>query len=171
MLQTPSVLTDALGALGREPSDYLDLCRLDPLYRVSFADGTSLTLTSSVEQTADNIAELFGRERDGFLRYMREMESLKKAFKQFFIERKHHSIWSYFSSSSLLLFRHLNPFNTVGQLMDRYFQDPRLKAAFSFQVLYFGIPPNRCPALYGMVPYFEITQGVWYTRGGLNSVS
>ena len=171
MLQTPSVLTDALEELGREPSDYLDLQPLDPIYRVSFDDGASLTFTRSVEQTAENIAALSEPDRAGFLRYMRDMESLKRAFKQFFIARKHQSVWSYFSLSTLLLGRHLNPFHNVGRLVNKYFQDPRLKAAFSFQVLYFGIPPHRCPALYGMVPYFEITQGVWYPRGGLNSVS
>lgn len=171
MLQTPSVLTDALHDLGKEPSDYLDLRPLDPLYRVAFDDGTSLTFTPSIEQTAENIALLCKKERANFLKYMRDMENLKRAFKQFFIARKHHSIWSYFSTSSLLLLRHLSPFNTVSQLMESYFQDPRLRAAFSFQVLYFGIPPDRCPAIYGMVPYFEITQGVWYPRGGLNSVS
>ena len=171
MLQTPSVLTDALSALGREPSKYLDLLPLDPLYRVSFDDGTSLTLTPSIEQTAENVALFSQKERAGFLKYMSDMERLKRAFKQFFISREHHTISSYFSTSSLLLLSHLSPFNSVSQLMDKYFQDPRLKAAFSFQVLYFGIPPNRCPAIYGMVPYFEITQGVWYPRGGLNSVS
>jgi phytoene desaturase len=171
MLQTPSVLTDALENLGRQASDYLELRPLNPLYRVSFDDGTSLDLTNSVEQTAENIAQFSKGEGAGFLKYMRDMEKLKKAFKKFFIEKKHYSPTSYFSSSSLLLLRHLNPFNNVGQLMGKYFKDPRLHAAFTFQVLYFGIPPNRCPAVYGMVPYFEITQGVWYPKGGLNSVS
>jgi phytoene desaturase len=171
MLQTPSVLTDALEGLGKDPADYLDLRPLDPLYRVEFEDGTSLTFTPSIEQTADSIGLLCKNERANFLKYMRDMENLKRAFKQFFIARKHQSFRSYFSTSSLLLLRHLSPFNTVSQLIGSYFQDPRLRAAFSFQVLYFGIPPNRCPAIYGMVPYFEIKQGVWYPRGGLNSVS
>lgn len=171
MLQTPSVLTDALAELGREPSDYLDLQPLDPIYRVSFADGESVTFTRSVEETADNIAPFGDRERAGFLQYMKDMENLKRAFKQFFIARKHHSVWSYLSPASLRLFNHVQPFNNVSKLVNKYFRDPRLRAAFSFQVLYFGIPPNRCPAVYGMVPYFEITQGVWYPRGGLNSVS
>jgi phytoene desaturase len=171
MLQTPSVLTDALAELGREPSDYLDLRPLDPIYRVSFADGESVTFTRSGEEMADDIARFGDHERAGFLRYMRDMENLKRTFKQFFIARKHHSLWSYLSPSSLRLFSHLQPFNTVSKLVGKYFRDPRLRAAFSFQVLYFGIPPNRCPAVYGMVPYFEIKQGVWYPRGGLNSVS
>ena len=171
MLQTPTVLTEALEELGKQPADYLDLRPLNPLYRVAFDDGTSLTLKPSIEETAENVGLLSAKERANFLKYMRDMEHLKRAFKEFFISRKHQSIWSYFSRSSLLLLRHLNPFATVSQLMDHYFQDPRLRAAFSFQVLYFGIPPNRCPAFYGMVPYFEITRGVWYPRGGLNSVS
>lgn len=171
MLQTPSVLTDALTDLGREPSDYLDLQPLDPLYRLSFSDGESLTLTRSTEETADNIARFGDRERAGFLKYMKDMEKLKRDFKQFFIARKHHSVGSYLSPSSLRLLGHVQPFNTVSKLVGKYFRDPRLRAAFSFQVLYFGIPPTRCPAVYGMVPYFEITQGVWYPRGGLNTVS
>lgn len=171
MLQTPEVLTDALLQLGRDPAEYLDLVQLDSCYRLSFADGSRLDVMPSIEQTADNIAELSRDEVAGFHRYMADMERVKRKLKGFFIDKGESGLPGYLHPDTLRLFRRLSPWTTVDDLIDTYFQDQRLRDAFRFQTLYFGVSPATCPALYGMVPYFEISQGVWYARGGLNSIA
>lgn len=171
MLQTPEVLTDALVDLGRDPAEYLDLVQLDSCYRLSFADGSLLDLMPSLEQTADNVAELSRGDLDGFHRYMDDMERVKRKLKGFFIDKGESGLPGYLHPDTLRLFRRLTPWTTVDDLIGSYFRDQRIRDAFRFQTLYFGASPATCPALYGMVPYFEISQGVWYARGGLNSIA
>src|SRR5215813_6706893 len=51
-----------------------------------------------------------------------------------------------------------------------YFDEPRLKSAFTFQDVYTGLSPFEAPATFSMMPYTELAHGVWYPRGGMYSV-
>lgn len=54
--------------------------------------------------------------------------------------------------------------------MSKYFTDPRLKAAFSFQDTYIGLSPFNSPAIYSLLSYSEFTSGVWLPQGGMYQV-
>jgi phytoene desaturase len=49
----------------------------------------------------------------------------------------------------------------------RFFRDDRLRAALTFQTMYLGISPFASPAVYGLLPYTELADGIWYPRGGM----
>jgi phytoene dehydrogenase-like protein len=49
----------------------------------------------------------------------------------------------------------------------KYFKDPRLKAAFTFQNMYLGLSPYDAPATYSLLQYTELAEGVWYPIGGM----
>jgi len=51
-----------------------------------------------------------------------------------------------------------------------YFDNPRLKAAFTFQDVYMGFSPFEAPATFSMMPYTEMAHGVWYPKGGMYQV-
>src|SRR5512138_1747080 len=44
----PEVFAETYAALGQRMEDQLDLCRIDPNYRVRFDDGLTLSLTSDL---------------------------------------------------------------------------------------------------------------------------
>jgi phytoene desaturase len=54
--------------------------------------------------------------------------------------------------------------------MSKYFDDPRLKTAFTFQDVYMGLSPFEAPATFSMMPYTELAHGVFYPRGGMYSI-
>jgi phytoene desaturase len=54
--------------------------------------------------------------------------------------------------------------------MSAYFDDPRLKSAFTFQDVYMGLSPFEAPSTFSMMPYTELAHGVWYPRGGMYRV-
>jgi phytoene dehydrogenase-like protein len=54
--------------------------------------------------------------------------------------------------------------------MSAYFDDPRLKTAFSFQDVYMGLSPFEAPSTFSLMPYTELAHGVWYPRGGMYRV-
>jgi phytoene desaturase len=54
--------------------------------------------------------------------------------------------------------------------MSAYFDDPRLKSAFTFQDVYMGLSPFEAPATFSMMSYTELAHGVWYPKGGMYSI-
>ena len=76
----------------------------------------------------------------------------------------------FFKLSNLPLLHQVKPLVKHYANMSNYFDDPRLKAAFTFQDVYMGLSPFEAPATFSMMPYTELTHGVWYPRGGMYQV-
>ncbi len=53
----------------------------------------------------------------------------------------------------------------------RYFRDPRIRLAFSFQSKYLGMSPYRCPSLFSILSYLEYGHGVYHPIGGCGAVT
>jgi phytoene desaturase len=51
--------------------------------------------------------------------------------------------------------------------MSAFFDDPRLKSAFTFQDIYTGLSPFDAPATFSMMPYTELSHGVWFPKSGM----
>ena len=54
--------------------------------------------------------------------------------------------------------------------MSNYFKQPKLKALFSFQELYVGLTPYNAPGVFSLLAATELTDGVWYPKGGFQTV-
>ena len=52
----------------------------------------------------------------------------------------------------------------------KFFQDWRIRGLFSFQDLYVGLSPYSAPGVYSLLAGTELTDGVWYPRGGFGKV-
>ena len=55
--------------------------------------------------------------------------------------------------------------------LGRYFPDPRIRLAFSFQSKYLGMSPFNCPSLFSILSFLEYEYGVWHPIGGCAAVS
>jgi phytoene desaturase len=59
----------------------------------------------------------------------------------------------------------------VNSELGRYFSDPRVRLAFTFQAKYLGMSPFNCPSLFSILSYLEYDYGVWHPYGGCSAVS
>ena len=64
----------------------------------------------------------------------------------------------------------LAPWRSVDDELKRYFADPRVRIAFSFQSKYLGMSPFRCPSLFTILSFLEYDYGVFHPRGGCGAV-
>ena len=71
----------------------------------------------------------------------------------------------------LALLPTLRPWLSLDGELRRYFQDPRVRLAFSFQSKYLGMSPFQCPSLFSILSFLEYEHGVWHPLGGCGAVS
>ena len=76
----------------------------------------------------------------------------------------------FFNLQNLPLIFRLKPLINHYRNMSAYFDEPRLKSAFTFQDIYMGLSPFEAPATFSMMPYTELAHGVWYPKGGMYSI-
>jgi phytoene desaturase len=176
VLTMPDLFADCFAALGESLSDWVTLRPLDPAYRAQFADGTSLSVTSDVDLMAERIrafCESAGAngstDADGYRRYVDFVTRLYRLQMRDFIDRNFDSP-AQLAGSSLAKLVALQGFSRLAPTVARYFRDERLQRIFSFQAMYAGVSPARALALYAVISYMDLVEGVSYPVGGMNAL-
>jgi phytoene desaturase len=170
LLVMPLLYEAEFQALGSSIRDMLDLQRVDPTYHLVFDDGSQLALTSDMKSMQEQLEKFEPGSFDGLLRYMTEGHRHYHLGIERLVNRDFRKASEFFVLKNIPLIHQLKPLANHYRNMSAYFDDPRLKSAFTFQDVYMGLSPFDAPATFSMMPYTELAHGVWYPRGGMYSV-
>lgn len=167
LLVMPLLYQAEFSALGASLHERLDLQRVDPTYHLVFDDASRLALTSDLNAMHQQVESMEAGSYGGFLRYLEEGRRHYHLGMERLVNRDFRKASEFFALRNLPLLYQLKPFARHYQNMSAYFDQPRLKAAFTFQDVYMGLSPFEAPATFSMMPYTELAHGVWYPRGGM----
>jgi phytoene desaturase len=157
--------------VGERMEDHLDVRLCDPLYRVFFADGSTIEGTVRRDAMASRIRAFAGSaDEAGYRRLLSDLERLYEDAVPNFVRRNFDGLGDFASPRQLaLVARH----RMVGNLARRaasYVRDERLRMLFTFQTMYLGLSPFDAPWVYAVLTYMEFGEGIWYPAGGLAKV-
>jgi phytoene desaturase len=157
-------------ALGTCMNERLDLQRVDPTYHLVFDNGSQLSLTSDMKSMQEQLESIQPGSFQGLLRYLQEGDRHYRLVLEKLVNRDFRRASDFFSVQNLALIYRLKPLINHYRNMSAYFDEPRLKSAFTFQDIYMGLSPFEAPATFSMMPYTELAHGVWYPKGGMYSI-
>jgi phytoene desaturase len=166
----PRLYQSEFASLGAAMQERLDLQRVDPTYHLFFDDGSRVALTSDMKRLQEQVEAIEPGSFDGFLRYMTEGHRHYDVALERLVTRDFRTATDFLTPANLPLLFQIKPLVNHYRNMSAYFNDPRLKSAFTFQDVYMGLSPFEAPATFSMMPYTELAHGVWYPRGGMYSV-
>ena len=166
----PQILEAIFSRCGLAMDDYIKLRRVDPSYRLAFEGGPDVRVSGDMEALEREIAKLNVDDAKQIRRFI-EVNRVKLADFTPVLQRSFTSLLDYLAPSVLKALRHIVPFSSVDQELARYFKDPRVRLAFSFQTKYLGMSPFRCPSLFSILSFLEFEFGVWHPLGGCGAVS
>jgi phytoene desaturase len=170
LMVMPLLYEAEFAALGASMRELLDLQRVDPTYHLVFDDGSQLALTSDMQAMREQLESIEPGSFQGLLRYIEEGRRHYHLGMQKLVNRDFRKASQFFNFANLPLLLQLKPLVNHYSNMGAYFDEPRLKAAFTFQDVYMGLSPFEAPATFSMMPYTELAHGVWYPRGGMYSI-
>jgi len=170
LLVMPLLYEAEFAALGASMHERLKLQRVDPTYHLIFDDGSQLSLTSDMKSMQEQLESFEPGSFQGLLRYMDEGHRHYHLGTEKLVNRDFRKASEFFSIKNLPLLFQIKPLVNHYRNMSAYFDDPRLKAAFTFQDVYMGLSPFEAPATFSMMPYTELAHGVFYPQGGMYSV-
>jgi len=170
LLVMPLLYETEFAALGASICDVLDLKRVDPTYHLVFDDGSQLALTSDMKSLQEQLETFEHGSFQGLMRYMDEGYRHYHLGIEKLVRRDFRKASDFFTLDNLPLLYQVKPLVNHYRNMSAYFDDPRLKAAFTFQDVYMGLSPFEAPATFSMMPYTELAHGVWYPKGGMYSI-
>lgn len=170
VITMPSLIAEALAAVGEELDDWLDLRRLDPAYRARFADGSTLDVYADADAMASAVRALCGpRDADGYRRLVAYLRELYKLELPHFIARNLDSPLALLGRPLLELVR-LGAFRRLAPKVGTFVRDERLRRLFTFQAMYAGLAPAQALAIYAVIAYLDCVAGVYFPMGGVHAV-
>jgi len=167
----PELYRRAFKCLDENIEDHIELIRIDPTYKINFNDGYQFILCTDLSRMKTQLEEI---ETGSFQRYL---EYLGEGFDHYrialpaIITKQFLTPVSFFNFNNFQLIFKLKALQKHYQRIGDFFVDERLKFSFIFQNLYMGLNPYQAPAIYSMMPYSELVDGVWFPKGGMYSVT
>jgi phytoene desaturase len=166
----PRVLEEIFSAVGRDLHKEVKLVRLDPQYRIIFGQGGELLATGDIARMEKQIAAISPEDAPAFRRFMDDnrikLERFRPCLESPFLS------WRDVATVRLMkLLPLLRPHRSLDSELGRYFKEPRIRLAFSFQSKYLGMSPFRCPSLFSILSFIEYEHGVFHPIGGCGAIS
>ena len=166
----PSIYRDVFKSLGLTIEHNLKVKPLPVIYKIYYSDGKILDFTTDKGNIQSQL-EMF--EPGSVSKYQSYVSKGYGMFQTGMAKMLARNFYSFFEFANLknamLLFRlktHVKHMAYVG----RFFKDPHLKIAFTFQNIYLGQDPFTAPALFSLLPATELTEGSYVLAGGMYSI-
>ncbi len=170
----PDLIEDCFDALGEPMRDWLSLRRLDPAYRGTFADGSTIDVHADPGAMRAEVERVCGPdEAAGFERYTDAVARLYRYQMRHFVDRNLDSVVDLLpegGAANLARLAVAGGFGRLAPYVERYLKDPRLQRLYSFQALYAGVAPHRALALYAVISYMDAVAGVFTLDGGMHAL-
>jgi phytoene desaturase len=165
----PQALAEIFAACGRDLNREVELVRIDPQYDLVFESGGRLSASGDLAKLAEEVAKFSPEDARNLPRFMAENRGKLDAFRPV-LQQPFNSFADWLSPQMLRALPLMRPLSTVDRDLSRYFRDPRVRLAFSFQTKYLGMSPFRCPSLFTILAFMEYEYGVWHPIGGCGAV-
>lgn len=171
LLLMPDVLRHACESLGERLDDHLSLKQVQPVYDVHVFPGKHLALHSEAPKTQRELARVDASDAARYPDYLVQSRKHYEAALAFFLERNVHRATDFLSLEAAKAFFAVGLSGSYHDHVARFFKNPTIQAALSFQSIYVGGSPYRIPAAYSLIQYVEATQGVWSVQGGVFQIA
>lgn len=164
----PDVFERFFADFNKKVSDYYELERLSPGYRVFFKDEYI-----DVPATLEELYAVFEKHEKGSAKklkqFLHEAEYKYNVGSQFMYKPGVHL--SELLDARLIggVFK-LDVFKSIRNHIAKSFKNPKLVQLLEFPVLFLGALPENTPALYSLMNYADLVLGTWYPKGGFAKI-
>lgn len=165
----PEIFENFFNEFGYKASDFYDLKKLDPGFKIIFKN-TEIDIPSDWQE----ICEIFNKYEDKgsekLEAFMLDAEKKYSIGLDFLYNSPGVSITELFRKNIITNINKLQLLTTYRKHIKKYFKNEYLINILEFPVLFLGTAANNTPALYSLMAYSGIKQGTFYPIGGFSEV-
>lgn len=166
----PDIFERYFEEFGKKPSDYYNLVRLDPSYKVIFGENDEVDLPAVYEELEQLFEQLEPGSTPKLREFLRQAEYKYRVGIGEFVWKPSTSITEFFDIRLVSKAFSLDLFASFGKHIRKFFKNDKLLQIMEFPILFLGATPQNTPALYSLMNYAEIMKGTWYPMGGMHEI-
>lgn len=162
----PDIFEAFFADFGKKVSDYYELQRLSPSYRVFYKDGP-LDIPSDIEELYTMFEHIETGSAGKLKQFLKEAEYKYKVGMHDLVYRPGISLTEFMDARFLKGLFKLDVLTSMSKHIRKSFSHPKLIQLLEFPVLFLGALPQDTPALYSLMNYADMVGGTWYPKGGM----
>lgn len=168
VITAPFLFEELFERFGEKFDQHVTLLPVEPFYRMDYADGSYFDYKSTTEEIMGEIERLAPGTSN---RYNDFLIATEKMYQRGFVDLAEQPFTKVTDMLKVLpdLIR-LRADKSLYTFVSRFFDDERLRRAFSVPSLLVGGHPFRTSSLYGLIHALERRGGVWFPKGGTGAL-
>ena len=167
IITAPWLIDEMFEAGGKKTGDYVKLVKIDPFYNIRFPDGTIFNYNDDKENLLNQIRKFNPADVEGYKRFSKDLGEIYRVGFEL-IDQPFTKVWDMVKVIPEMI--KLRSDRSVYKFASGYFQDERLREAFSFHPLLIGGNPFTATSIYAMIHELEQKFGVWFAMGGTGAL-
>jgi len=164
----PDVFERFFQDFNKKPTDYYELIKLNPAYRVYFGTDNFINICDNLDEiiaTFESIEKGSGKKLETFINKAKSNYNI--AIKNL-VYRPGVSPLELITPKTVLKLNQF--FSTVSNDIRKEFKDERLIQILEFPVLFLGAKPSKTPSFYNFMNYADFGLGTWHPKTGMFDV-
>jgi phytoene desaturase len=164
----PDVFERFYQQFGYTTSDFYELKRLDPSYRVYWQDHSYTDVPANMSELEAWFESLEPGSSKQLRAFLKEAKYKYEVGMNDLVHRPSLSVMEFADTRVLKGLFSMHLLSSFSKYIRKYFKHPKILSLLEFPVLFLGAMPNETPALYSLMNYADISLGTWYPMGGMH---
>lgn len=164
----PDVFEKFYQQFGYTASDFYQLKRLDPSYRVYWPDHSYTNVPADMGQLEAWFESLEPGSAKNLQAFLKDAAYKYKVGMEDLVYKPSLSLTEFVDRRVLGGLFKMHLFSSFAAFIRKYFKHPKIISLLEFPVLFLGAMPNETPALYSLMNYADIQLGTWYPMKGMH---
>ncbi|MBS1747750.1 MAG: phytoene desaturase [Bacteroidetes bacterium] len=165
----PDIFERFFHQFNKTVSDYYELKRLDPSYRIYWKNEYD-----NIPSDYNSLKNLFEKIEKGSAhqldQFLEEAAYKYKVGMNKLVYKPGLSLTEFLDKDLLNGVFRLDVFTSLQKHVRKHFKHPHIQQLLEFPVLFLGAMPSKIPAMYSLMNYADIKGGTWFPKGGMFSV-
>jgi phytoene desaturase len=165
----PEVFERFFNCFGKKVSDYYQLKRLDPSYRIYWPKD-EMDIPADYEALKKLFESIEPGSAEKLDQFMAEAAYKYNVGINKLVHKPGRSLTEFIDAEVISGVFKLDVFTNMKKHVGKFFKHPKLQEMMEFPVLFLGALPQQTPALYSLMNYADIKLGTWYPHGGMYKI-
>lgn len=156
-------------AIGQDIQQRITFKALDPNYRIYYHDGTHIDLYNSMAKLSAEVERIEPGVTERLFRFIGD-SAKKYELGMDFVDRNYDHITDLANPLAGLRLVQTSAYRNLYEQVGKYFRTDKLRKAFSFHSMFLGLSPFDALAMYSLITYADLVEGMQYPLGGIYSI-
>ena len=166
----PDVFERYFNNFNKSASDYYQLVRLDPSYKVVFGSDDDIDIPADYELFKELMESFEIGAADNMDKFLKQAAYKYEQGINNLVQKPSRSITEFINLKLLFDVVRMDIFMSYEKHIKKFFQNDKILRLMEFPILFLGAIAKNTPALYSLMNYADIKLGTWYPMGGMNKI-